>query len=137
MADDKVSLAGAGPLSAGAAIPEQVPILPLRDTVLFPQAVLPLGAGRESSLRLLEEVMRGGRLIAVFTQRDPATEDPQHADLHQVGTLATVHKALKQPDGTVRLVVQGLHRVRIVEMLQVRPYLTARIAEVQIGRAHV
>ena len=130
MADDKVSLAGAGPLSAGAAIPEQVPILPLRDTVLFPQAVLPLGAGRESSLRLLEEVMRGGRLIAVFTQRDPATEDPQHADLHQVGTLATVHKALKQPDGTVRLVVQGLHRVRIVEMLQVRPYLTARIAEV-------
>jgi ATP-dependent Lon protease len=74
-------------------------------------------------------VVRGGRLIGVFAQRDPATEDPQEADLHRTGTLATVHKVLKQPDGTVRLVVQGLHRIRIVEMTQVRPYLVARIAE--------
>jgi ATP-dependent Lon protease len=130
MADDKMSLAGAVPLSADAPVPEQVPILPLRDTVLFPQSALPLGAGRESSVRLLEDVVRGGRLIGVFTQRDPTTEDPQEADLHRVGTLATVHKVLKQPDGTVRLVVQGLHRIRITEMLQVRPYLTARIAPV-------
>jgi ATP-dependent Lon protease len=130
MADDKVSTGSADPLSAGAPIPEQVPILPLRDTVLFPQSALPLGAGRESSVRLLEDVVRGGRLIGVFTQHDPAIEDPQQADLHRVGTLATVHKVLKQPDGTVRLVVQGLHRIRIVEMAQVRPYLTARIAEV-------
>jgi len=128
MMDDKVSLAGAGPLSAGV-VPEQVPILPLRDTVLFPQSALPLGAGRESSVRLLDDVMRGSRLIGVFTQRDPATEDPQEADLHRVGTLATVHKVLKQPDGTVRLVVQGLHRIRIAEMVQVRPYLAARIEE--------
>ncbi len=130
MADDKVSLAGANTPGAGTPVPDQVPILPLRDTVLFPQSALPLGAGRESSVRLLEDVMRGGRLIAVFTQRDPATEDPQQADLHRVGTLATVHKVLKQPDGTVRLVVQGLQRIRIVEMVQVRPYLAARIAEV-------
>ncbi|MGH7403519.1 MAG: endopeptidase La, partial [Candidatus Rokuibacteriota bacterium] len=130
MADDKVSRAGAGPPSAAAPVPEQVPILPLRDTVLFPQSALPLGAGRESSVRLLEDVMRGGRLIGVFTQRDPATEDPQQADLHRVGTLATVHKVLKQPDGTVRLVVQGLHRIHISEMAQVRPYLSARIVEV-------
>ena len=130
MADEKMSLASAGSLSAGAPVPEQVPILPLRDTVLFPQSALPLGAGRESSVRLLEDVVRGGRLIGVFTQRDPATEDPQEADLHRVGTLATVHKVLKQPDGTVRLVVQGLHRIRIAEMVQVRPYLAARIAPV-------
>jgi ATP-dependent Lon protease len=130
MADDKVSLAGADSLSAAPSIPERVPILPLRDTVLFPQSALPLGAGRESSVRLLEDVVRGDRLIGVFTQRDPTTEDPQQADLHRVGTLATVHKVLKQPDGTVRLVVQGLHRIRITEMTQVRPYLTARIAEV-------
>ena len=130
MADDKMSLAGAVPLSAGAPVPEQVPILPLRDTVLFPQSALPLGAGRESSVQLLEDVVRGNRLIGVFTQRDPATEDPQEADLHRVGTLATVHKVLKQPDGTVRLVVQGLHRIRIAEMVQVRPYLTARIVQV-------
>ena len=130
MTDDKVSLAGAGSLSASAPIPEQVPILPLRDTVLFPQSVLPLGAGRESSVCLLEDVMRGSRMIGVFTQRDPTTEDPQQADLHRVGTLASVHKVLKQPDGTVRLVVQGLHRLRIVEMVQVRPYLAARVVEV-------
>ncbi len=130
MADDKVSPGGANLLSASGPVPEQVPILPLRDTVLFPQSALPLGAGRESSVRLLEDVIRGGRLIGVFTQRDPATEDPQEADLHRTGTLAAVHKVLKQPDGTVRLVVQGLHRIRIVEMTQVRPYLVARVAEV-------
>jgi len=130
MADDKVFAGGVNPPSAGGPVPEQVPILPLRDTVLFPQSALPLGAGRESSVRLLEDVIRGGRLIGVFTQRDPATEDPQEADLHRTGTLATVHKVLKQPDGTVRLVVQGLHRIRIVEMTQVRPYLVARVAEV-------
>ena len=129
MADDKVSTASVDPRSAGAPVPEQVPILPLRDTVLFPQSALPLGAGRESSVRLLEDVVRGNRLIGVFTQLDASTEDPQEADLHRVGTLATVHKVLKQPDGTVRLVVQGLHRIRIVEMSQVRPYLVARIAE--------
>jgi ATP-dependent Lon protease len=130
MAHDKVSTGGVNPLSAGGPVPEQVPILPLRDTVLFPQSALPLGAGRESSVRLLEDVIRGGRLIGVFTQRDPSTEDPQQADLHRTGTLATVHKVLKQPDGTVRLVVQGLHRICIVEMTQVRPYLVARVAEV-------
>jgi ATP-dependent Lon protease len=130
MADEKMSLASAGSLSPDAPVPEQVPILPLRDTVLFPQSALPLGAGRESSVRLLEDVVRGGRLIGVFTQRDPATEDPQEADLHRIGTLATVHKVLKQPDGTVRLVVQGLHRIRIAEMVQVRPYLAARIEPV-------
>jgi ATP-dependent Lon protease len=131
MADDKVSTEGANPLSAGGPVPDRVPILPLRDTVLFPQSALPLGAGRESSVRLLEDVIRGDRLIGVFTQQDPATEDPQEADLHQTGTLATVHKVLKQPDGTVRLVVQGLHRIRIVEMTQARPYLVARVAEVR------
>ncbi|HWP74400.1 MAG TPA: LON peptidase substrate-binding domain-containing protein, partial [Methylomirabilota bacterium] len=129
MADDKVFTASADPRHAGASIPDQVPILPLRDTVLFPQSALPLGAGRESSVRLLEDVVRGNRLIGVFTQRDASTEEPQEADLHRIGTLATVHKILKQPDGSVRLVVQGPHRIRIVELSQVRPYLVARIAE--------
>jgi ATP-dependent Lon protease len=128
MADDKVSTGSVNPLGEGAPVPEQVPILPLRDTVLFPQSALPLGAGRESSVRLLDDVIRGSRLIGVFTQRDAATEEPQEADLHRTGTLATVHKVLKQPDGTVRLVVQGLHRIRISEVTQVRPYLMARIA---------
>jgi ATP-dependent Lon protease len=133
MADDKVFTGSANPLRTGAPVPEQVPILPLRDTVLFPQSALPLGAGRESSVRLLDDVARGSRLIGVFTQRDATVEEPQEADLHRIGTLATVHKVLKQPDGTVRLVVQGLQRIRIAEMTQVRPYLVARIAEVPDG----
>src|SRR4029434_9080770 len=112
MADDKVSTGSANPLGAGAPVPEQVPILPLRDTVLFPQSALPLGAGRESSVRILDGVVPRSRLIGVFAQREAATEEPQEADLHRIGTLATVHKMLKQPDGTVRLVVQGLHRIR-------------------------
>ena len=123
-------MADMNPVGAGAPVPEQVPILPLRDTVLFPRSALPLGAGRESSVRLLDDVVRGSRLIGVFTQREAANDEPQEADLHRVGTLATVHKVLKQPDGTVRLVVQGLHRIRITEMTQLRPYLVARIASV-------
>jgi len=97
MADEKMSLASAGSLSSDAPVPEQVPILPLRDTVLFPQSALPLGAGRESSVRLLEDVVRGGRLIGVFTQRDPGTEDPQEADLHRVGTWRRRTSGLGSP----------------------------------------
>src|SRR5262249_9996328 len=66
-------------------------------------------------------------LIGVFTQRDPSTENPQGGDLYRIGTLATIHKVLRQPDGTVRLVVQGLARVRLADVTQVRPYLKARV----------
>jgi ATP-dependent Lon protease len=114
----------------GVTVPEVLPILPLRDTVLFPQAILPLAAGREASVRLIDDAVRNGRLIGVFGQRDPSQEDPQEADLHRVGTLATIHKMAKQPDGTVRVVVQGLARVRIVEMTQRRPFLQARVEQV-------
>ncbi|PWU25625.1 MAG: endopeptidase La [Candidatus Rokuibacteriota bacterium] len=108
-------------------IPDELAVLPLRDTVLFPRSVLPLAAGRASSLQLIADASREGHLIAVFAQRDPATEEPQAADLHRVGTVAAVHKVLKQADGTVRLIVQGLARVRLVETIQARPYLKARV----------
>ncbi|HET8575959.1 MAG TPA: endopeptidase La [Methylomirabilota bacterium] len=115
----------------GASVPETLPILPLRDSVLFPQAVLPLGAGRPSSLRLLDDAVSAGRTIGVVAQRDPAAEDPQQTDLHRVGTLAIIHRVLKQPDGTVRLVIQGLRRFRILELTQTKPYLVARVEEVR------
>ena len=126
MADDKTILPGTA-RDPGVVVPEELALLPLRDTVLFPQSVLPLAAGRPSSLRLIDDAVRGGHLIGVFTQRDPATEEPQGPDLHRTGTLAAIHKVLKQPDGTVRLIVQGLTRVELVEIAQVRPYLTARV----------
>jgi ATP-dependent Lon protease len=112
------------------AVPDALPVLPLRDAVLFPQAVLPLAAARPSSLRMLEEAVRGARLVAIFAQRDPALDDPQEADLYRMGTVAAVHKVLKQGDGSVRLVVQGLARVRLLALLQTQPYLVARVEEV-------
>ena len=117
-------------LAAAAASDNTLPVLPLRDTVLFPQAVLPLAAGREASVRLIEEAARGSREIAVFTQREAGTDQPGQADLHRVGTVAAIHKMLKQPDGTVRLVVQGLRRVEMLEVTQERPFLRARLEPV-------
>jgi ATP-dependent Lon protease len=107
--------------------PDIVAVLPLRETVLFPQAVLPLSAGRASSVRLIEEAVRASRLIGVVTQRDPAADEPGAAGLYPVGVLARIHKAVKQADGTVRLVVQGLSRFRLVEVLEDKPFLRARV----------
>jgi len=129
MADDKLNASEGERNSDVVVVPDELALLPLRDTVLFPQSILPLAAGRSSSLHLIDDAVRGGHLIGVFSQRDPATDEPQGADLFRVGTLAAIHKVLKQPDGTVRLIVQGLARVRLVEMAQVRPYLKARIEE--------
>ena len=131
MAKTTIGSGAAAELEAGGTVPEVLSILPLRDTVLFPQAVVPLAAGRETSVRLIEDAARGGRLIGVFGQRDPSVEDPQQGDLHRVGTAATILKVVKQPDGIVRLVVQGIARVRIVEMVQTRPFLTARVEVVE------
>ena len=111
-------------------LPESLALLPLRDTVLFPQAILPLAAGRAASLKLIEDAARGDRTIGVVTQRDAAAEEPGESDLHRIGTLATIHKVVKQPDGTLRLVVQGIRRFRIVELTQMRPYLVARVEDV-------
>jgi len=126
MADERTPTGGAQK-DAPVVVPDELAVLPLRDTVLFPQSILPLAAGRATSLSLIEDASRGGHLIGVFTQRDPTTEDPQTSDLHRIGTLAAIHKVLKQPDGTVRLVVQGLARIRLAEVSQVRPYLKARV----------
>src|SRR6185295_6975303 len=90
----------------------------------------PLSAGRETSVRLIEDAARGSREIAVFTQREAGIDEPAQADLHRVGTVAQIHKVLKQPDGTLRLVVQGLRRVQMLEVTQRRPFLRARVEEV-------
>ena len=111
-------------------VPDILAVLPLRGTVLFPQAVMPLGAGRASSVRLIEEAVQTGRLVGTVTQRDPSDDAPTRAGLHDVGTVTVIHKALKQPDGTLRIVAQGLGRFRIVELVQIEPYLKARIEAV-------
>ena len=112
-------------------LPDFLSILPLRDTVLFPQAVLPLAVARVPSVRLVDDAMQGSRLIGVVTQRDPGIEEPRSEDLFTVGTVALIHRVLKQPDGTLRLVAQGIARFRIVEIVQREPFLKARVEEVE------
>jgi ATP-dependent Lon protease len=108
-------------------LPETLPILPVRDTVLFPGAVLPLTVGRESSLALVNSLTGEEKLLGVVAQLDPRIEDPAAADLHKVGTLAKVHKTVKMPNGNVVVFLEGLQRIRIVDLLGLRPFLRANI----------
>ncbi|HKE84878.1 MAG TPA: endopeptidase La [Vicinamibacterales bacterium] len=108
-------------------IPDELPILPLRDTVLFPNSFMPLAVARESSVRLIDEAISGGKLIGVFTQRDAAVDDPQQSDLYDIGTASHIHKMFKLPDGSLRLIVQGLTRLKLEEVTEMRPYLRARV----------
>jgi len=112
-------------------VPDILAILPLRGTVLMPQAVLPLGAGRASSVRLIEDAMQGGRLVGTVMQRDPQQDAPGAEDLHGIGTVAVIHKSVKQADGSLRLIVQGLGRFRIVEVLEREPFLRARVEAIE------
>ncbi len=107
--------------------PEVLSLLALRDTVLFPQAVLPLAVARKPSVQLVDEAIRGSHLIGAVTQRDPQMEEPGADDLYGVGTTAMIHKVLRYPDGTIHLIVQGLARFRIVEVTQRTPFLKARV----------
>jgi ATP-dependent Lon protease len=108
-------------------VPEVLPILPVRDTVLFPGAVLPLTVGRESSLALVNALMGDEKLLGVVAQLDPRVEDPAAADLHKIGTLAKVHKTVKMPNGNVVIFLEGLQRIQVIDLISLRPYLRARI----------
>src|SRR3989440_10742805 len=108
--------------------PSELPILPLRDTVLFPNSFMPLAVARESSVRLIDDAIADGKLIAVFAQRDAAIEEPEQADLYPVGTATHIHKMFKLPDGSLRLIVQGLARLTLGELVSTHPYLRARVS---------
>ena len=108
-------------------IPSEIPVLPLRDTVLFPNAFIPLAVARESSVRLIEDVAASGTLIGVFTQREASTEEPTQDDLYPVGTATHIHKTFKLPDGSLRLIVQGLERLRLLRFNTAHPYLHASV----------
>ena len=109
-------------------IPSELPILPLRDTVLFPNSFMPLAVARESSVRLIDDAIANGKLIAVFTQRDASVEEPTQDDLYSVGTATHIHKMFKLPDGSLRLIVQGLARLKLEEITSTQPYLRARVS---------
>jgi len=109
------------------AIPNQLPILPVRDTVLFPGAVLPLTVGRDSSLALINSLAGEDKVLGVVAQHDPRVEDPAAADLHKVGTFAKVHKTVKMPNGNVVIFLEGLQRFQIIDLLGLKPFLQAQV----------
>ena len=109
-------------------IPSELPILPLRGLVVYPQTAVPLTIGQPRSIRLVDEVVAGeDKLIGLIASRDPDLEAPEPDDLYTIGTVALVHRLFRAPDGTIRLVVQGLARFRVGEFIQLEPYLKARI----------
>jgi len=110
------------------AIPPELPLLPLRDTVLFPNSFMPLAVARESSVRLIDEAINASKVIGVFTQRDAALDEPHQEDLYPIGTATHIHKMFRLPDGSLRLIVQGLARIHLDDIATVRPYLRARVS---------
>ncbi|MHB1243047.1 MAG: endopeptidase La [Gaiellaceae bacterium] len=107
----------------------QLPVLPLKETVVFPESMTPLAVGQERSVRLIDDVVSGERMLALFTVRNTEAEPPGWDDLYPVGTVAIVHKMIKVPDGTLRILVQGLQRVRLVRPVQDEPYLLAELED--------
>ena len=108
-------------------IPEIIPILPLRDTVVFPETVTPLAVGQERSVKLVDDVLHKDKMIALATISNKDVETAGPDDIHEVGTAALIHKMLKVPDGSLRILVQGVKRIRILEYTESEPYLVARV----------
>jgi ATP-dependent Lon protease len=125
--DEDLLVSGDRPLS----IPGELPVLPLRDTVLFPNSFMPLAVAREASVRLIDEATASGRMIGVFTQREASVEEPVLEDLYPIGTATHIHKMFKLPDGSLRLIVQGLARVRLERIVQTRPYLRGAVVSAE------
>jgi len=105
----------------------ELALLPVRDIVLFPQAVLPLTVGRESSRQLIESLSEEGKLIAIVSQLDPRVDQPGPNDLHAIGTAAFVHRVVRMPNRNYFVFVEGAYRLRIVEIVQHEPFLRARV----------
>jgi ATP-dependent Lon protease len=105
----------------------ELPILPVRDTVLFPNAILPLTVGRDASLKLINDLKDEEKFIGVVAQRDPRVDNPQPVDLYQIGTAAYVHKIIKLPSQSLFIFVEGLQRIALQEVIQVDPYLKAKV----------
>src|SRR6184192_604373 len=114
---------------SGVAVPSELSILPLRGVVIFPSAIVPLLISRGPSLRLVEEALGGDRMLGLFSQKNPEEEHPEPEGLYSRGSAGRILKVLKYPDGSVRILVQGLKRIEIREHLQREPYLRARVVQ--------
>ena len=111
-------------------LPETLPILSLRNTVLFPGVVIPITAGRDKSIKLIKDANNGSKVIGVVSQKDESVEDPGASDIYETGTVARILRVLKMPDGNTTVIIQGKKRFKVAEVLTEEPYLTATIREV-------
>jgi ATP-dependent Lon protease len=117
-------------------IPDELPLIPLRDLILFPNLVVPLFVGRERSIVALEEAMRGGHQVALVTQKQPETTDPQPEDMYEIGCVANVLQELKLPDGTAKALVEGIKRIRITSFIESDPYIKVKVEVIEeVGEA--
>ncbi|WP_066755922.1 endopeptidase La [Crocinitomix algicola] len=112
-------------------VPEALPILPLRNNVLFPGVVIPITIGRDKSISLIEEAYRGNKIIGVIAQKKTNVEDPFAEDLNRVGTVARILKRLKMPDGSTTVIIQGKRRFEVVEFIEEQPYFRATVQALQ------
>jgi ATP-dependent Lon protease len=124
---------GSGPqaveLGQAPALPQALPVLPLRDTVPFPDTLTPLAVGQERSVKLINDVLGGNRMLVMVASRDPELEQPGADDVHRVGVAGVVARMVKVPDGTLRVLVQGAQRVRLTRWVSDQPYLVSEIEE--------
>ena len=107
--------------------PDELPILPLRNTVLFPGVVIPITVGRDKSIKLIKEAYQGNKILGVVAQKNDTIEDPDGKDLNEIGTVALILKMLRMPDGNTTVIIQGKKRFKIKEITQTEPYLRASI----------
>lgn len=115
-------------------LPETLPILPLKNTVLFPGVVIPITAGRDKSIKLINETNKGSKVIGVVSQKDETQEDPNLSDINPVGTVARILRVLKMPDGNTTVIIQGKKRFEVSSIVTTEPYITATINEVAEAR---
>jgi ATP-dependent Lon protease len=116
-------------IRANQPLPEALPVLPLRDTVTFPETLTPLAVGQERSIKLVDDVLGSNRMLVMVAARDPEDEEPGPDDLYEVGVVGVVARMVKVPDGSLRILVQGTQRVRLGPFVAEQPYLVARISE--------
>jgi ATP-dependent Lon protease len=112
---------------AGQPLPEALPVLPLRDTVTFPETLTPLAVGQPRSIQLINDVLGTNRMLAMVASRDPEKDEPSPEDLYDVGVVGLVARMVKVPDGSLRILVQGMQRVRLGDYIADQPYMVARI----------
>ena len=115
-------------------LPETLPILSLRNTVLFPGVVIPITAGRDKSIRLINDANKGNKVIGVVAQKDESVENPSAKEIHDIGTVAKILRVLKMPDGNITVIIQGKKRFKVAQVLTEEPYMNATIREIPEAR---